>query len=679
MKQTTKTLFTATLLAFATITTQAQESAVLRTDATDTGTRGGGESVDVRGRPVLRDLVDNTVCDWASGPDIIATQQPRVNQILASLRQAHWYFALLLRREMESLNFCRTESLVRINTADADGLTIYVEDTRQVAIRVNGSVYLNTRIYNRMDATSRAYLLVHEALHGFIPMDSLMRNSQLRSTVATLGRLERGEIAPDQFFYQLSMNQVRVPHAISLNDTDRDALEAVLNRAGNQLQRNVDAARLSLEQNNALAYLNPWDRGIVDNEVSLFFSTFSRMSQDELRPWLPRLGATNLTALLRAAINNGASETVSSLLDSGLIDANQPLPFSDGTKPPLHYALTLNSREVALTLLARRDVSVNTRDSSGRTPLHIVVGTRGIPIDLLDVLLSRSDLDVNARTPLQTGRNTARLLTAEEWAGPDEGLNALMLSVRSSDGMAIAQRLLRDRRFDLNARDANGNTLLHHVVIQHPSFASALIEAIFNTGRVDANLVNNRGLAPLLLAVNPYLAAVNPYEEIHYSRYLASNEMPLVQALAGPVALRHGLNPYASVTPRRRTPRDSSFAERHAGQNAITLGFRTVNDVGIREDISCWPRQGYSYHASWLLPVPQITTLLETLPRSTKLRLLAMTDTNGRDAPTRARWIPATCARLFGLNEEHLLGSGDGEIGWYHILALLGTPVPSTP
>jgi hypothetical protein len=36
------------------------------------GVSGGGESVDLNGHPVLRDLIDNTVCTWIDGKSFIS-------------------------------------------------------------------------------------------------------------------------------------------------------------------------------------------------------------------------------------------------------------------------------------------------------------------------------------------------------------------------------------------------------------------------------------------------------------------------------------------------------------------------------------------------------------------------------------------------------------------------------
>ena len=667
MKQTTLTqTFCAALLALTILPAVAQE-------ATDTGTRGGGESVDVRGRPVLRDLVDNTSCDWATGRDMMAAQ-PRVNQILTALEGVHWYFGFQLRWEMESLHYCRTQNLVRVSTSDAGGLTIYAEagDTEQAAIRLNRSVYLNNTIYSRMDATSQAFLQIHEALHSFIPMNSELRNGQLRSTVAALLRLESGAITGDQLLYQMSRNQVNTPPSVLyLSPDNQRAFASILRGAGDSLQRQVDASRLSndvLTEATRTSSLYAADALRLTEVAAEFVPSFSVMDPSTLQSWLPRLTRPQLEELLGAAIRNGAIDRVNALLNTGLVNRSGGLPL---------IALANHKYDVLRALLARPDVGINARDADGFTLLHrlAVYGVdyynHSQPADLLDALLARRDLRINAALPIAASRSAERLLAAEEWASANEGATALMLAAGLSD-ISIAQKLLADRRSNLNAQDANGNTVLHRLVLR--KYDPILIRNLLTSGRIDANIANNRGLTALMLAVSPHLGEEDTDDDTDYESLYAQSQYydrdgfhnesryMILATFAGPIGRSHGVNVFATVTPRRRTPYGRSFAERYEGQNVLTLAYRTTNVVSRGGDIACnnYFTNNYSLeHVDTPDDRPSIgTTLFRSLPLSYRRRLIALRDIQGRDAVARAHWVVNTCKRDFGYTYDSARGGG---------------------
>jgi hypothetical protein len=180
------------------------------------GTRGGGETVDLNGRPELRDLVEQSVCDWRGGDDVVATT-PHVRTIQRNVSRLNWYFALALEAEIRNLNYCITGALVRVRTEDEDGLTAVVtEGTRQVAIRLMDEVYIDDTIFQRMSERSRGYLILHEAMHSFLSWQEPQRNQKLRSIVRAVEGIEAGRISTrHSLALQMERNGVDFPADVS--------------------------------------------------------------------------------------------------------------------------------------------------------------------------------------------------------------------------------------------------------------------------------------------------------------------------------------------------------------------------------------------------------------------------------------------------------------------------------
>lgn len=190
------------------------------------GTRGGGETVQVRGIPELRDLVEKSVCEWVKGETVIETAS-YLPRILQNIARFDWYLARAIEEEIYRLDYCLTGPLVRVRTEDAESLTAVVtEGTSQVAIRLADAVYIDTFISSQMSARSFGYLLVHEALHSFLNMNESERNHKLRSMVKSIEGIENGRITNRQAFQlQLRRNSINFPAATVALDEARPSLE----------------------------------------------------------------------------------------------------------------------------------------------------------------------------------------------------------------------------------------------------------------------------------------------------------------------------------------------------------------------------------------------------------------------------------------------------------------------
>lgn len=217
------------------------------TGGTDVG--GGGEVVIVDGRPSLRDLVDNTVCTWVTGNSFKATLTyfPTVMQ---ALEQTHWYFAASLPNELSKLTFCLTEGDLRqVDTEDQDGLTIYYlpGETRQVAVRINDRVYLDTKLFGALDERNQAYLVVHETMHTYIALNASQRNSKLRSMVRTIEKNVSSPLSKKDFGLQLAMNLVDIVPTTETLDASMSAVKGALDSSLSLRARIIHAYNITDE------------------------------------------------------------------------------------------------------------------------------------------------------------------------------------------------------------------------------------------------------------------------------------------------------------------------------------------------------------------------------------------------------------------------------------------------
>lgn len=253
------------------------------------GTRGGGETVDFNGRPELRDLVEQSVCEWRGGDDVVAAT-PHVRTVLRNISRLNWYFALALESEIRNLNYCITGALVRVRTEDEDGLTAVVtEGTRQVAIRLMDEVYIDDTIFQRMSARSQAYLIVHEAMHSFLSWGEEQRNQKLRSIVRAVEGIEAGRISTrSSLALQMERNGVDFPADVSELDAYQRQVTFMLGDFATRTQALV-----------------------ASNNPVRFFATMSSLNSNLL--WTPHrelLKQASLESFVEEVIFNDSTEVL---------------------------------------------------------------------------------------------------------------------------------------------------------------------------------------------------------------------------------------------------------------------------------------------------------------------------------------------------------------------------------
>lgn len=151
------------------------------------GTRGGGVAVETDGKLELRDFVDNTVCHWVTANDFARQFTPAIRGIIQNIDSVHWALAEGFREEMSALRVCGVEGdLKQINVDDKDGVTVFLKDQRQAAIRWDDRIWIDMRVFRDLPPDHQVGLVVHEIAHSFIPMDTPMRNNSLRGFVSFL-------------------------------------------------------------------------------------------------------------------------------------------------------------------------------------------------------------------------------------------------------------------------------------------------------------------------------------------------------------------------------------------------------------------------------------------------------------------------------------------------------------
>lgn len=207
------------------------------------GTNGGGDYIDIKGIPVLKEFASKAVCNWVD-PEELLKNNYSFGRILEKLAKMNWYFAASIRNEFFHLNYCLTGELVKVNTRDLDSVTapVYFNE-KQLAFRLDRNVYINQEVfygYDRfgninpnypygMPNLSRGGTLIHETIHSFLPMDTPHRNQRLGSTVESIRKVYSGEITTKtDFERQMAGNQVNFPSSDLVLDRDRIFIEYVL-------------------------------------------------------------------------------------------------------------------------------------------------------------------------------------------------------------------------------------------------------------------------------------------------------------------------------------------------------------------------------------------------------------------------------------------------------------------
>lgn len=215
---------------------------------------------------------------------------------------------------------------------------------------------------------------------------------------------------------------------------------------------------------------------------------------------------------LEIALDAADLAIIQTLLEQGA-DPNICLP--DGT-PLLIKAYQEADQALFDLLLSAHNLDINVQDTNGNTLLYYILQDKNLPI--LKFLLEKG-LDINSKnkdgyTLLQLAfehkdQESIQILLSH---GTDPNIlfpdgTLLLIKAYQEDDQALFDLLLTDNtdnNVDINAHDANKDTLLHHLIQDHDSDTLnniATINSLLIEKKANPNLKNSKGKKPLHLAL----------------------------------------------------------------------------------------------------------------------------------------------------------------------------------
>lgn len=201
-------------------------SSILATQAMASGTRGGGHVIDVDATPYLMDLVTKTKCEWVQGADL-ATSLTSMDQILSAVASLDWYFAAEIKQEVERLDYCMTGPLYKVSPYDWEDATRRVrgEKSRQAGFRFYENAYIDTQIFSAMNAYNKAMLIIHEAMHTYLDMNTYSRSLKLRSIIKTIDLVATGKITTtSELHFNMRKNDIIFPRTSHKLEAFKDVI-----------------------------------------------------------------------------------------------------------------------------------------------------------------------------------------------------------------------------------------------------------------------------------------------------------------------------------------------------------------------------------------------------------------------------------------------------------------------
>ena len=239
------------------------------------GVRGGGHVIEVNGQLELVDVVSNATCDWFAGQELIK-YYPAIEQTLKKIEKLDWYLALELRREIEFISWCMTGNLYSVPASDNDSFVQQLtKGVQQAAFRYNGSAYIDQTKFSRLNSSSQAYLIFHEMLHSYLPMNLEMRIFKLQSLLSTVRKVDLGQIKTRESLHlNLAKNEMDFPLTVSKLEPYKNSIQFILSSLENRVEAilsNQGPEKLIHPKiKEALPFVAEWDREAIFNaEVAI--------------------------------------------------------------------------------------------------------------------------------------------------------------------------------------------------------------------------------------------------------------------------------------------------------------------------------------------------------------------------------------------------------------------------
>ena len=364
------------------------------------GTIGGGEQI----AGYLRDLVDGGTCIVEMGNDFVKREAPKLEPMLKSLDQTHWILALHLRTEINQLRICVIKNrLKRIRTNDVDGLTAYHEDSRMVAIRLDDTVFIERAGFRALKPASRAMLMIHEAMHSYIPWETERRNTKLRNIVNAIYENGKKPMSAEKFALQLEYSEVAVAPLTAEYDNLENEYKTLFAEQSTEDERMKAAA--AIDEKWALFVGGSYYR----DGTKLIDGTYLSAAQEKY--------SNLLWNKYQAALNTGDVSQVAHYLDLGAlaIRGKNALSYAHGD---FWQILDTKNTELLHFFTSRFSIEPNEFRSLGsrksnlyptcpgeriyQTPLAKTI--RADNREMFDALLSLADIDITLGFRLKADR-----------------------------------------------------------------------------------------------------------------------------------------------------------------------------------------------------------------------------------------------------------------------------------
>ena len=205
------------------------------------GSRGGGQTTPVDGKPVLRDLLPSAHCKTYQPFAEVKARAPKLDEILSAIGQVNWYFPIVYRQKTAELSFCFLDA--SLNNVPSEEMGDIVADSKytydQTAIRDGNQIFVNQNIFNEMDDLERSYLIFHEGMHALIP-DEGARQFKLMDFVGYVRDLQLNGSTLTEFTNHAKNDGVQdFDRDLSVLDPIRTDLLTILDPATPKLDREI--------------------------------------------------------------------------------------------------------------------------------------------------------------------------------------------------------------------------------------------------------------------------------------------------------------------------------------------------------------------------------------------------------------------------------------------------------
>lgn len=254
--------------------------------AEGSGTRGGGHVIDVDSTPYLMDLVTKAVCEWKEGSEFVK-ELPSLRVTLDKLARLDWYFARDLEKEIGDLNFCLTGPLYKIPAHEYYSVARRPrgEETRQAAYRLYGDAFIDADIFEKMNGTNKAMLIIHETMHSYLRMGMFDRALKLRSMVKVIDQVRKGEImSRKKLHYAMEMNEISFPQTVESLDKSKEAVLFLTGSLSERIQmiQKTSKPEVLMDLGNSFDLLAPWDQSLIskNGKLGIFAEALSALMQN---------------------------------------------------------------------------------------------------------------------------------------------------------------------------------------------------------------------------------------------------------------------------------------------------------------------------------------------------------------------------------------------------------------